>query len=80
MMKAQGRVLNTQVTKENDKLKLLKTVEYEEELTIEQVHNALDTHIKNHAMYTRLLEDLEDQIAYYEQVLADYYGKKTGEK
>lgn len=78
-MKPNERVVSSAIEPKENGVRVTKTVEYAETLTIEQVHGRLAAEEKNLELYRKIIAETQERIDQYRQILAEYYGKPTNQ-
>ena len=76
-MKPNERVVSSAIEPRERGVRVTKTVEYAEILTIEQVHGRLAAEEKNLELYQKIVAETQERIDQYRQILAEYYGEPT---
>ncbi len=76
-MNTNERVVSSAIEPRERGVRVTKTVEYAEILTIEQVHGRLAAEEKNLELYQKIVAETQERIDQYRQILAEYYGEPT---
>ena len=76
-MKPNEKVVSSAIEPRGHGVRVTRMVEYEETLTIEQVHARLAAEKKNLELYQKIVTETQERIDQYRQILAEYYGKPT---
>lgn len=71
------KVITSNIEKTSDGIRVTKTIEQDEVLSIEQIHGRLKAEEKNLEMYEKLAAEKREKIAQYRQALADYYSSSS---
>ena len=74
-MKPNEKVVSSAIESREHGVRVTRMVEYEETLTIEQVHARLATEKKNLELYQKMVAETQERIDQYRKILAEYYGK-----
>jgi len=78
-MKPNERVVSSAIEPKENGVRVTKTVEYAETLTIEQVHGRLAAEEKNLELYQKMVAETQERIDQYRRILAEYYSKPTNQ-
>jgi len=74
-MKPNEKVVSSAIESREHGVRVTRMVEYEETLTIEQVHARLAAEKKNLELYQKIVAETQERIEQYRKILAEYYGK-----
>ena len=78
-MKPNEKVVSSAIEPKENGVRVTKTVEYAETLTIEQVHGRLAAEEKNLELYQKMVAETQERIDQYRKILAEYYSKPTNQ-
>ena len=76
-MKPNEKVVSSAIEPKENGIRVTKTVEYAETLTIEQVHGRLAVEEKNLELYQKIVAETQERIDQYRRILAEHYSKPT---
>ena len=78
-MKPNEKVVSSAIEPKENGVRVTKTIEYAETLTIEQVHGRLAAEKKNLELYQKIVAETQERIDQYRKILAEYYSKPTNQ-